>query len=64
MTFNAQRLIDLRWSKQMRQTELAALVGVKPPVVSNWEKGKYIPSSPCLMRLSAALGVEPAYFFD
>jgi transcriptional regulator with XRE-family HTH domain len=64
MIFNHQKLIDLRWSKRLKQTELANLVGVKPPIISNWEKGKYIPSSPLLMRLAAALDVEPSYFFE
>jgi transcriptional regulator with XRE-family HTH domain len=38
-------------------------MGVFPAVVSSWENGRHVPSSEMLMKLSAALGVEPAYFF-
>jgi len=62
--FNSQKLIDLRWSKKMKQCELAAKVGVKPTVVCNWENGKHSPSSMLLMKLSSALDVEPGYFFE
>jgi transcriptional regulator with XRE-family HTH domain len=63
MKFNNEKLKQLRWQKMLQQKELAAAMGVFPAVVSSWENGRHVPSSEMLMKLSAALGVEPAYFF-
>ena len=64
MKFNSEKLTKLRWSKMMKQNELASSMGVFPAVISGWENGRHAPSSEMLMRLSAALDVDPAYFFD
>ena len=63
MTFLNEKLVDLRWEKRLKQKDLAALIGIDPAVLSHWESGKRIPSATNLMLLSAALGVEPCYFF-
>jgi DNA-binding transcriptional regulator YiaG len=64
MEFKAQKLIDLRWDKRMKQVELARLLGVKPPVVNSWEKGRHAPSGALLLRLAETLCVEPSFFYQ
>lgn len=64
MKFNSEKLKQLRWSKMIKQNELAASMGVFPAVISGWENGKHSPSSEMLMRLAGALEVPPSYFFD
>jgi transcriptional regulator with XRE-family HTH domain len=64
MIFKPEKLIDLRWSRKMKQNAVALAIGVRPSVVNAWEHGRAIPSAPMLMKLSLELGVDPIYFFD
>lgn len=64
MNFNSEKLIDLRWSKRLKQKELAALIGAQSAVVSTWESGKHVPTTKYLLRLADVFSVEPCYFFD
>lgn len=64
MKFDPDKLINLRWDKRLNQTQLAKMIGVKPPVLWCWEAGRHVPSARLLLLLASALGVTPQYFFD
>ena len=49
----------LRLRAGMQQKELAILVGVAPPTVSEWEHGKKDPSGERLRKLSEVFNVDP-----
>ena len=50
---------SLRKQTCMQQKELAILVGVAAPTVSEWEHGKKDPSGERLLKLAEIFGVEP-----
>lgn len=52
---------DLRLGKNMKQSELAAAVGVSVATISNWERGVYEPDQNSLMRLSEMFSVSVDY---
>lgn len=64
--FDAQlmglRLKQKRKAQGLRQRELAARLGLSDNHISNIERGKYLPSLPCLLRLCDVLGETPDYY--
>jgi len=46
-------------SRELTQTEIAKMMGVKQPQVSNWLSGKRIPNSENLIKLSTILELYP-----
>jgi len=46
-------------SRELTQTEIAKMMGVKQPQVSNWLSGKRIPNSKNLIKLSTILELYP-----
>ena len=51
---------DLRRGKFLTQKELAEQVGVRPGVVSEWERGSWRPNLGHLKKLCEILEVTPA----
>lgn len=47
--------------KNLTQTELAEMVGVTSPTVSQWEAGSATPDLETIQRLAIVLGVAPSY---
>ena len=45
----------------MNQKTLAALVGIYPPQLSNYERNLIVPTTPVLIRIADALGVTTDY---
>ncbi|MER2603029.1 MAG: helix-turn-helix transcriptional regulator [Candidatus Competibacter phosphatis] len=60
----AQRLRELRKSKNLSQTELGQLVGLHYTHIGRFERGASRPSGDTLMRLADALGVTSDYLLD
>lgn len=56
------RLRQKRKAKGLRQKELAKLVELSETHISNLERGRYLPSLPCLLRLCDVLGETPDYY--
>ncbi|RKN78198.1 helix-turn-helix domain-containing protein [Paenibacillus ginsengarvi] len=52
------KIAELRRSKGMTQTELAAQLNVTHQAVSKWERGESLPDLPTFARLSVLLGVR------
>ena len=50
---------ELRTRADLQQQELATLVGVSRPTVSEWESNKKDPSGDRLKRLAEIFGVDP-----
>ncbi len=57
----AQRLRELRKSKNLSQTELGQLAGLHYTHIGRFERGASRPSGDTLMRLADALGVTSDY---
>lgn len=53
----AQRLKELRTTRNLTQTRLAELLNVKPRVYSRWETGDAVPHFDTIVRLADILGV-------
>lgn len=49
---------ELRKKNNLQQKELAAIVGVAQPTISEWEKGKKDPSGERLKKLAEYFGVD------
>ena len=59
------RIKEARESKDMLQSELAALIGVKSAgVVSNWEQGTNKPDADKIVKICEALSVSPSFLLD
>jgi transcriptional regulator with XRE-family HTH domain len=58
--FRALTLRDLRNGKDWSQSRLAAEIGVTHATITSWESGWRTPEPDNLVRLAAALGVDPA----
>lgn len=56
-----KRLRDIREDNDMTQRQLAALIGVPPQRVSEWEKGTYLPRLDILCKLANIYGVSLDY---
>ncbi len=52
------RLVRLRKAKSLNQTQLAALVDMQQPTISDYERGDTKPSLESMLALSGALGVS------
>jgi transcriptional regulator with XRE-family HTH domain len=59
-----ERIHDLRKSAGLSQVQLASLMGKSVETISNFERGKTIPSVLTLTDLSDRLGVELKDCFD
>lgn len=53
-----ERLVKVRISRNMKQKELASLLGVDQAVISRYENGKYIPNCNRLVLIAKALKVS------
>ena len=51
-------------SRELTQTEIAKMMGVKQPQVSNWLSGKRIPNAENLVKLSNILELYPEELFE
>mgnify|MGYP002315514646 CR=1 FL=1 len=60
------RIRELRARHQMKQEELAKLVGVRRETIGNLENGKYNPSLKLAMDIAKVFGctVEELFFFE
>jgi transcriptional regulator with XRE-family HTH domain len=64
-TFRFEKIKELRESQGLSLQVLATLMNAKHrQQVSQWELGVITPSTHVLCRISAALGVDPSYFFS
>jgi Zn-dependent peptidase ImmA (M78 family)/transcriptional regulator with XRE-family HTH domain len=61
--FSPARLRIARQLAGLKQVELAPLVEVTPPALSQYESGTHIPGAQVLQRLALALGVPREFFF-
>ncbi len=59
----SQKIKNARALKGFSQQELADLIGVSKQMISKYEKGESIPSSPNLLKLGKSLKVKIDYFF-
>lgn len=55
------RIRELRKQKGYKQTELAELIGADSTLISRWERGKSIPSSYYILKLSQILETSMDY---
>lgn len=60
----ASRIQQAREAKGMKQVDLAALVGVHPGAIWNYENGKSNPKEPIVFRLMSALDVDANYLYQ
>ncbi len=58
-----QQIQKIRKQKKYTQEQLAELVGIEVPSLSNIETGKYAPSIENLQKLSEVLQVRPWEFY-
>lgn len=56
MTFNGERLRQLRTAKLWSKLELARRLGVSDPQVGRWEEGKATPRGAMVKKLGRVLG--------
>jgi transcriptional regulator with XRE-family HTH domain len=54
------KIIDAREAQGLSQRDLAKLMGVWPAVLCHWEKDVRSPNLDTLIRIAAALNVQPA----
>ncbi len=59
MKFNQKKLRELRREQSMTQIKLGRLTGFLQKDISQWERGKKIPTLKTITRLSDTLGVDP-----
>ena len=61
-----RRIKEIRKSKNMTQDNLAELIGVETPSISNIENGRYYPANENLQKIAEALNVKPfeLYMFE
>ena len=52
-----RRIAALRWERELKQDELAAMLDVSPQAVSKWENDQTCPDISALPKLSEILGV-------
>ena len=55
------RICDLRKQARLRQSDLAALIGVSTPTISIWENGGSISCLNIVEKLAAVFQVTPEY---
>lgn len=61
-----KRIREIRKSQNLTQENLAELVGVESPSISNIENGKYYPTNENLQKIADVLKVKPyeLYMFE
>jgi transcriptional regulator with XRE-family HTH domain len=59
-----QRLAQLRTNKALSQEQVADLAGVHRTAISNLEKGAHLPRLDTLLKLAAALEVDPCHLIQ
>lgn len=57
----AEKIKELRESKNISQQQLAEMVFVSRSTIANWETGRRIPDVAMLRRLAGSLGVDIGY---
>jgi transcriptional regulator with XRE-family HTH domain len=60
--FVGSKIRELRRSTGRSQSELAAAMNTGQPEVSEWERGKVLPSLDTVLRICGLCGVTLAYF--
>ena len=55
---------DMRQKEQLKQAQLAKLIGVSPSYLSLIERGKRRPSVEAAKRIGAVLGFDWTLFFE
>ena len=60
----SKKIKQLRQQKELSQKELAKLIGASTMAISNYELGKNFPDQEKLQKISKALGVTIADFYD
>ncbi len=58
-----KRLQEIRKSRKLTQEQVAELVGIETPSISNIEVGKYFPSAENLDKILAILDIKPVDIF-
>lgn len=53
------RLAKARQEIGLSQSEAAAKLGIKPPRISEWERGIHIPSALAIVRIVVTLDLDP-----
>lgn len=59
-----QRVRDRRAALNMHQSHLAAKIGCSTQMVSKYERADFRMSAETLYRISLALDITPAFFFE
>ena len=59
-----EKIKTLRAEYNMKQSELAQMLGVARTAVSNWEKGLNKPNVDLISNMCYIFNVSPDYFFD
>ncbi|MBR1681135.1 helix-turn-helix transcriptional regulator [bacterium] len=59
-----KRLQEIRKAKKLTQEQVAEMIGVETPSISNIENGKYYPGAENLDKLMQALGIRPNELFN
>ena len=62
--FNKNRLVELMEKNKTSGTELAKVMGVKPPTISNWRKGKKIPKIENIEKMAKYYNVPMEYLTE
>lgn len=60
MTFNGERLRQLREGKLWSKIDLAKRLGIADPQIGRWETGRCTPRGAMIRKLSRVLGVPVA----
>ncbi len=60
----ANRIYELRKSKELSQKELGALVGVSNKAVSKWETGAAVPKTEILLKLAEIFDINAQEFLE
>lgn len=61
MTSFTKRMRDLREDHDMTQADIAKALQVAKPRISEWEKGKHLPSVEIIIKLSNLYNVSTDY---
>ena len=61
--FQGERLREIRTWRELDQETLAKKLDRTQAAISGWENGKQSPDATSISRLSAALNVEPCFFY-
>ncbi len=59
-----KRLQEIRKSKHLTQEQVAEMIGVETPSISNIENGKYYPSAENIDKIMEVLNVTPHEVFN